>query len=443
MARRFHKSVKIAKGVKVNFSKSGASLSLGGHGHSVNFSSRGTRSTVGIPGTGLSYSSNIAGGHSKSRSSSRSSSYTSRSTVQIPKQVEIHMNEMGQLLLLDGYGSEITDKAVIRKIKSQPKFQAQIAELEEQRLEKLDEMVQKAEEENERFINICALAPFVDSAAFFELRYDELKPEEYEIQEYDIPAPTEESIKNELANEAEEVVKGFFLTVGKARRQYVEEQFHTRFEERLATWEMERDAFYAEQQEAKRLFDIEAADECTRQKAFLRDLINGEDSAVCEVFDSWIETCELPVEIFVDYDWNKADGTMLLDVDMPEIEDIPATKLIKTDSGKLKEKKKTQTELRGEYARLVFGLAVFITANAFDVSPAIKRILISGYSQRENKEGVVNDDYLYSIKFPREMFEEVDFSAVSPREFCLTAENKCNMTSTSLFKAIVPFDSFD
>lgn len=54
MGMRFRKSVKICKGVKVNFSKSGTSLSLGGRGHSMNFGGRGTRATVGIPGTGLS-----------------------------------------------------------------------------------------------------------------------------------------------------------------------------------------------------------------------------------------------------------------------------------------------------------------------------------------------------------------------------------------------------
>ena len=41
MGMRFRKSVKICKGVKVNFSKSGTSLSLGGRGHSMNFGGQG------------------------------------------------------------------------------------------------------------------------------------------------------------------------------------------------------------------------------------------------------------------------------------------------------------------------------------------------------------------------------------------------------------------
>ncbi|HPZ00728.1 MAG TPA: hypothetical protein PLS28_04590, partial [Clostridiales bacterium] len=127
--------------------------------------------------------------------------------------------------------------------------------------------------------------------------------------------------------------------------------------------------------------------------------------------------------------------------DLPEIEELPTTKLIKTDAGNLKEKKKTQTELREEYAVLVFGLAIFITSNAFNVSPAIKRILISGYTQRRNKAGDICDDYIYSLKFYREEFEHRDFSAINPKEFCLSAENRSNMTATSIFRTIVPFDS--
>lgn len=56
MGFRFRKSVKIIPGVRLNFSKSGISTSIGGPGATVNLSNRGTRHTLGIPGSGLSYS---------------------------------------------------------------------------------------------------------------------------------------------------------------------------------------------------------------------------------------------------------------------------------------------------------------------------------------------------------------------------------------------------
>lgn len=56
MGFRFRKSIGIIPGLKLNFSKSGISTSIGGRGATINFSRRGTRTTVGLPGTGISYS---------------------------------------------------------------------------------------------------------------------------------------------------------------------------------------------------------------------------------------------------------------------------------------------------------------------------------------------------------------------------------------------------
>lgn len=59
MGFRFRRTIKIAPGVRLNFSKSGVSTSIGGRGATVNYSKRGTRTTVSIPGTGISYSTSF------------------------------------------------------------------------------------------------------------------------------------------------------------------------------------------------------------------------------------------------------------------------------------------------------------------------------------------------------------------------------------------------
>lgn len=56
MPFRFRKSIGITKGIRLNLSKRGPSISFGGKGISMNVSDRGTRTTIGIPGTGISYS---------------------------------------------------------------------------------------------------------------------------------------------------------------------------------------------------------------------------------------------------------------------------------------------------------------------------------------------------------------------------------------------------
>lgn len=61
MGFRFRKSFKVAKGVRLNVSKSGISTTIGKRGLSVSSGKRGTRLNVGIPGTGVSYSTKLGG----------------------------------------------------------------------------------------------------------------------------------------------------------------------------------------------------------------------------------------------------------------------------------------------------------------------------------------------------------------------------------------------
>ncbi|RME92166.1 MAG: DUF4236 domain-containing protein [Candidatus Hydrogenedentota bacterium] len=59
MAYRFWRRIKIAPGITLNLSKSGASISVGTRGAKVTFGPRGTRVTTGIPGTGLYYTTTL------------------------------------------------------------------------------------------------------------------------------------------------------------------------------------------------------------------------------------------------------------------------------------------------------------------------------------------------------------------------------------------------
>jgi hypothetical protein len=72
MGFRFRKSIKIAPGIRLNISKRGQSLSIGGRGGTTNISKRGIRQAFGIPGTGLSYSRMV--GKGKQRGSRDASS---------------------------------------------------------------------------------------------------------------------------------------------------------------------------------------------------------------------------------------------------------------------------------------------------------------------------------------------------------------------------------
>lgn len=76
MAFRFRKSVKLIPGVKLNFSKSGISTTVGRRGASVTIGKRGTYINTGIPGTGVSYRKRVG----NSRSSEGSKKETSENS---------------------------------------------------------------------------------------------------------------------------------------------------------------------------------------------------------------------------------------------------------------------------------------------------------------------------------------------------------------------------
>lgn len=77
----WRRSTKILPGVRINWSKSGPSISMGPKGAKVNFGKRGTYVSGGIPGTGLYYRQKI-GGRSKPNGSSVSSTYSTNINTQ-------------------------------------------------------------------------------------------------------------------------------------------------------------------------------------------------------------------------------------------------------------------------------------------------------------------------------------------------------------------------
>ncbi len=86
MGFRFRKSVTIFPGVKINFSKSGASLSIGRKGAHFNVNTSGrTSASVGIPGTGVSYSKTFTSGRKKKKTTGKTSSAKGKGKAEKPE----------------------------------------------------------------------------------------------------------------------------------------------------------------------------------------------------------------------------------------------------------------------------------------------------------------------------------------------------------------------
>lgn len=101
MGLRFRKSVKIAKGVKLNFSKSGISTTFGGKGASCTVGKGRRRVNVGIPGTGLSYSQQI---NSRKK--------------QPDREFDISKDENGEIIVKYANGRRVTNPDVLKGVKA-------------------------------------------------------------------------------------------------------------------------------------------------------------------------------------------------------------------------------------------------------------------------------------------------------------------------------------
>lgn len=438
MGYRYHRSVRITKHLRVNFSGSGHSVSIGGGPLTLNFGKNGVRATSTNPITHVSYTEKL-GSSSRKSSVNASASRTARAFSN--GEAEIHMDQNGHIIITDGSGNKITDQTVIRRVKATPQYQAAKENLENKRQQLLQKELEDSEINNNRFLKIGTKSVVVASAYAFKKQIESLKPETYQIPPYQISKPNEEEIRSHLEEEAKENVKASIFTRKKARKEYVESKLPQTLSDAVREWENSQEEYYKEQTEIKKETDAKNYEDYQQYKEYFEKLIQGDKNAIQQAFESWIESISLPVEINIDYEWDLTSKTMMLDVDLPEIEDLPQNKLVKKSNGNLQEKKKTQAELRGEYARVVFGLAMYISSNVFNLSPTIQNITISGYTQRRDKEGNMRDDYIYSIKFTRDKFENQSISSSDPQSFCMSFENRCNMTKTSLFKAITPFEA--
>lgn len=439
MGMRFRKSVSLGKGIRVNFSGSGVGLSLGRRGASVSLGKRGAFLNLGIPGSGLSYRTKIGGSSKEKTTTARKSNPTSNS-LQDPlcQCSRVELDNEGTYHFYTKSGEEISNQAEIDSIKRSKAFRELKPKLKGQQRRDVALAVEQSHIENDAFLHLAKRAPEVVDASFYQDMLDSLVLEKYEIIPFDTPKPDARQVQLEVSKEADRLIKGF-LGVRKKRERYFDEHFNDALSARQREWEAAKNKYELDQEKIKEEKDAQFLKEYTDVKTRLSALIGGSQEEIEEAAAQWIEAVDLPVEIAAQFEYRVSDQTLAIDLDLPEIEDLPHEEALQLKSGNLKVKDKSQKAMREDYACCVFNVAVFVGANLFNVSPCIKEIILSGYTQRCDKKGEMNDDYIVSVKFERDKFYQVDYSSMNAELFCLQFENRCNKTKTDIFKVIEPF----
>ena len=325
---RFRKSINIFKGVKLNFSKNGVSVTVGGKGISANVGKKGVFLNTSIPGTGLYDRKKLFdfGGGSKAEKAKPAEE-------RLPDRVQLDLAEDGSLLVYDGKGKPVTSPALLKKLKALPDFQAQYDALVQSRIDDFNAVTQA-------FVNIGNLSA-----------------------------------------------------------------------------------------------DVEAPRGAGRREA---------DDVVEDRIENWLKGLELPIDFHVDFEYDGGSGLLMADMDLPEIEHLPTTEMVALSGGKLKQKDKSQKELKQEYARCVFGLGMFCASHFFAQSAQMESVLLSAYTQRRDaRTGEPKDTYIYSVLYQRDAFEKKGYQAEDPEAFACRFRNRMNKTSSGDLKEIVPYGPAD
>lgn len=431
MGIRFQRSIRIGKGLRLNLSKSGLGFSAGPRGAGVSVGPRGVYGHAGIPGTGL-YARQKLGGNTPSSSPRTASSPSSPGEGRsIEVGIEIDENSGRETVSLREGGREIHDESVLRKVKQDPAFKVK---LEKARKRVFDEITERSR----ALIDIHKHTLDLPDWEHARQELANAKPQLYTRVQFPEPAPEPDSIRADLVAEANRTVRTLFGRKRK-REAYVEQRLDATYEQELHRWNDALESHEREQDKTEQEKNEALVRSHEKWKEGMRAVLEATPDGVADMLQDSFSEIQLPVEFSVNFDVREKGHVIFLDVDLPEIEDYPTKKAQLLKSGKVSVKDKTQKEIKLDYLNSVAGISFYFASVAFACAPSVATAIVSGYTQRVNPAtGNQEDTYVYSVKYPKAAFYELNFQRIEPHVALQEFEHKMLTTKTYELKAIDP-----
>jgi hypothetical protein len=154
---------------------------------------------------------------------------------------------------------------------------------------------------------------------------------------------------------------------------------------------------------------MKAAHEAKEQRR--RDLVQvkllSDAEAMREYLEQRLQLIQWPRETTVAIEISKDLQSVGIDVDLPEIEDLPRKTATYNGCGwKLTIKELSETKHAQLYMRHVHSIGFRIIGETFAALAAIQTVTLSGYSQRSDRETAqIHDEYLYSVRVSRQQWD--------------------------------------
>ncbi|MCD8508982.1 MAG: DUF4236 domain-containing protein [Bacillus sp. (in: Bacteria)] len=413
MSFRFQKRVRIAPGVRINFSKRGVSASAGPRGSTLTVGKRGLYGNLGIPGSGLSYRTRLDKNAIRSRNNTQQGQATRTPSVENSNNpIQVAWNEeLGDFSFTTASGHFLNAQE----------------ERQVRRTYKLDLVKmykEKAEEINHQ------------TERLLDLHHQLFYPEhnfkaivEASLPELEAPPSREEYMR--LVTDREKNMLNFwnqikilFPTFKKEFNDKIEKLVEAEYNETMTSYNSEKQAIQ-EEKHSRRQLALKAE--------------TGELEAMEEWVSLFLNELDFPLETDVDFTIVTAEE-LYADIDLPTIDEIPIKKADILKSGKLKIKDKTQRDHREDYALLVGGTALYIASFFFRYLPTLKNVYISGYNQvLDVSTGHETDQYIYSLKINKEVLYSLNMENVHPIRAFENFQPRLDVTKTFIFKEITPY----
>jgi hypothetical protein len=171
-------------------------------------------------------------------------------------------------------------------------------------------------------------------------------------------------------------------------------------------------------------------------------------AVMSDILQERLDSIEWPRETLVSFQIEDDGKTVWLDVDLPEIEDLPTEQASVPSRGlRLTKKQLTDRKKRENYAAHIHAITFRLAGEIFAMLPASEEVVISGYSQRPDKStGHIQDDYLLSVRISREDWGQINFDRlvdINVIDAIARFDIRRKMTKTGIFTAIKPFSPDD
>lgn len=184
-----------------------------------------------------------------------------------------------------------------------------------------------------------------------------------------------------------------------------------------------------------------------RAMAEIRDLIEDKIYTDVDAMERHLENSladiQWPRETDVSFEISDGGASVVLDVDLPEIEHMPTKTASVPQRGlKLSVKEMSPTKVHKLYAAHVHGIVFRLVGEVFAALPNARQVVASGYSQRRGAaDGQLRDEYLLSVRVRRDDWLTIDFAhlaAVDPVEAISQFELQREMLKSGTFREIQP-----